>query len=134
MDKVMAFVLTAILSLSATAVLAQSMPPKEEAKMTSDMTVDKAKKGGMAHKGMMKGMKTHNMMKMHAMMKNVVATSDGGIVVVTGDDIIKYDKDLNLVKEVEMKEGMGGRHMRKMKHMDKDVDDDDKAADAGHHQ
>ena len=133
MDKVMAFVLTAILSLSATAVLAQSMPSKEEARMTSDMTVDKAKKGGMAHKGMMKGMKTHNMMKMHGMMKNVVATSDGGVVIVRGDKIIKYDKDLNLVKEVRMKEGTGGTRMHKMKRMDKDGDGDDKAADAGHH-
>ena len=107
MNKVMALVLTAILGLSATAVFAQSTPSKEVVKTTADMAADKAKKSGMAHKGMMKGMKTHNMMKMHGMMmKSVVATSDGGVVVVAGHKITKYDKDLNLVKEVEMKKGM----------------------------
>lgn len=37
---------------------------------------------------------------MHGMMgKEVVATQDGGIVVLMADKIIKYDKDLNKVKE-----------------------------------
>jgi len=34
------------------------------------------------------------------MSKAVAATEDGGFVVVVGDKILKYDKDLNLVKEV----------------------------------
>ncbi len=33
----------------------------------------------------------------------VVATPDGGVVVMTGQKLTKYDKDLNMVKEVEMK-------------------------------
>ena len=56
-------------------------------------------KGEMMGKGGMMGM--HGMMKM--MEKSVVATSDGGIVIVSANKISKYDKDLNLVKEVELK-------------------------------
>ncbi len=53
-------------------------------------------------KDMKKGMMGHMMMK-SMMDKSVVATSDGGIVVVAGNKITKYDKDLNVVKEVEIK-------------------------------
>ena len=41
--------------------------------------------------------------------KSLVATSDGGVVVLVGQKLIKFDKDLNIVKEVEIKidiEGM----------------------------
>ena len=34
--------------------------------------------------------------------RQVVATSDGGIVVVTNDSIVKYDKNLSVVKEVAL--------------------------------
>lgn len=55
-----------------------------------------------------KGMMGGKMMGMHMMMKmilekSVVATEDGGIVVVAGNKITKYDKDLNVVKEAEIK-------------------------------
>ena len=85
-----------------------------------EMMGDKAEmmdgKGGMM--GMMgKGMMNGKMMGMCPMMKsmmdkNVVATSDGGIVVVAGNKLTKYDKDLNVVKEVELKMDMEG--MQKM--------------------
>ena len=65
-------------------------------------------KGGMMGKGMM-GM--HGMM-MKMMEKSVVATSDGGIVVVSATKLSKYDKDLNLVKEVDLKNDM--EDMQKM--------------------
>lgn len=63
--------------------------------------------------GKMKGM--HMMMKW-MMEKSVVATSDGGLVVVAGNKITKYDQDLNVVKEAEIKmdlEAMG-RSMKEM--------------------
>ncbi|MGE0269407.1 MAG: hypothetical protein AB7S78_13235 [Candidatus Omnitrophota bacterium] len=75
-------------------------------------------KGGMMGSGMMgKGMMDGKMMGMHSMMmkmmdRNVVATSDGGIVIVSGNKVAKFDKDLNLVKEVELK--MDTEGMRKM--------------------
>ena len=61
--------------------------------------------GGMRGKKMMGG----KMMGMGMMMgKSVVATSDGGIVVVAGNKITKYDQDLNVVKEVDIKMDMKG--------------------------
>ena len=45
-----------------------------------------------------------NMMIQQAMKdKSVIATSDGGLIVVVGTKLIKYDKDLNVVKEAEIK-------------------------------
>ncbi len=51
--------------------------------------------------GMMGG---HGKGKMMGMMQkdSMVATSDGGVVLKSGPRLIKYDKDLNLVKEVEL--------------------------------
>ena len=45
--------------------------------------------------------------KMMGMMHqdSLVATSDGGGVVLQGPRLIKYDKDLNLVKETELPRG-----------------------------
>jgi hypothetical protein len=73
--------------------------------------------GGMMGSGMMRGrmMDSNDMMMqrgmgygMHPMSgmmggSSLVATSDGGVVVLMGNKLIKYDKDLNLVKEVEIK-------------------------------
>ena len=98
--------------------------------------------GGMMDKGMM--MQMHGMMmKMGAMMnKTAFATTDGGFVVVSADKITKYDKDINVVKEVELKNDMDamqkmmGEMMEKCSMMgngkgkDKvDDDDADKAVD-----
>ena len=91
-------------------------------------------KGGMMGKGMSGGMKDGEMMgkgmmhgkmmgmcpTMNSMMeRSVVATNDGGVVVVMGNKLTKYDKDLNVVKEVELKmdkEGMQ-KMMENMKSM-----------------
>ena len=49
---------------------------------------------------------------MHAMMpKSLIETEDGGIVVMTGTRLIKFDKDLNLVREVPLPIDM--EHMQK---------------------
>ncbi len=75
-------------------------------------------KEGIMGKGMMGGeMMDGKMMGMCPMMKSmmersVVATSDGGVIVVAGNKLTKYDKDLNVVKEVELKMDMEG--MQKM--------------------
>jgi hypothetical protein len=57
---------------------------------------------------MKKDMKKGMMCPMHCgmMMKKMIATSDGGVIVMAGKKLIKYDKDLNLVKEVEIKMDM----------------------------
>ena len=80
-----------------------------------EMMGDKA--GMMDGKSGMMGMMDGKMMGMCPMMKSmmersVVATNDGGVVVVMGNKLTKYDKDLNVTKEVEMKMNMEG--MQKM--------------------
>src|SRR3989338_4064213 len=59
------------------------------------------KKEGMEGKGMMmgKGMMTRS--------PAMVASSDGGVIVLSGNKLYKYDKNLNLVKEAEIKTEMG---------------------------
>ena len=65
----------------------------------------------MGDKGMMGGM---GGMPMCGMMgKNMIATSDGGVVVMIFNKLYKYDKDLNLKKEVEVPMDM--EHMKKMR-------------------
>lgn len=61
---------------------------------------------GMMDKGKMMGMAA--MM----MVKSMVATSDGGVFVLVGNKIQKYNKDLVLQKEVEIKmDSMGAQQM-----------------------
>ncbi|MCX5687113.1 MAG: DNA polymerase, partial [Candidatus Omnitrophica bacterium] len=45
----------------------------------------------------------HKMMVRRIMDREIIATYDGGIAVVLGNKITKYDKDMNLIKEVEIK-------------------------------
>lgn len=47
------------------------------------------------------GMMGKGMMQMMAK-KQLVATEDGGVVLLLGNKLVKYDKKLNLVKEVEL--------------------------------
>jgi len=65
------------------------------------------RRGAMGEQGMMMGKEKmmamcpmHGMMMESMMAKSITATGDGDIVVMAGDKLIKYDKNLNLVKEV----------------------------------
>lgn len=67
--------------------------------------------GMMGGKGMMGMMGMHQMQEMmEKMHQTVVATSDGGIIIVGAAKITKYDKDLNVIKEVELKENADAMH------------------------
>jgi hypothetical protein len=57
----------------------------------------------MERKGMMGMCPAHMMMREHVMKKEIIATQDGGVIVIAAGKLYKYDKDINLVKEVEMK-------------------------------
>jgi hypothetical protein len=46
--------------------------------------------------------------------KYLIATEDGGIVVMAGNKLIKFDKDLNRIKEVEIKIDVEGIKKRMM--------------------
>ena len=64
---------------------------------------DMDQQDGMEQKGMMgKGMK--GMQGMHQK-PTIVATSDGGIVVLNGPKLVKYDSQLVMVNEVELPKG-----------------------------
>ena len=59
--------------------------------------------GNMQSRGMMDGMQNHSMMGPMMRGNSLVATRDGGVVVLIGNELLKYDKDLNLSKKVEVK-------------------------------
>ncbi len=64
--------------------------------------------------GMSMGMPKEGMEKMCRSMMGkaqMVATDEGGVIVLAGNKLMKYDADLNLVKEVEIKMPalMGGK-------------------------
>lgn len=53
--------------------------------------------------GMMGMCPMHCMMMKSVMEKEMVATEDGSVVVLAGNKLMKYDKNLELKKEVELK-------------------------------
>ncbi|MEI8349265.1 MAG: hypothetical protein WCI77_03835 [Candidatus Omnitrophota bacterium] len=75
-------------------IFAQSSGEKNEPVMgdvKKDKQIEKERMIGMAM----------NMLGM--MQKQIVATGDGGAIVLLGNKLLKYDKDLNLIKVVELK-------------------------------
>jgi len=72
---------------------------------------------GMMDKGQMMSMCPMHQMMMGSMMSKAIATTeDGGVIVSAGDKLIKYDKDLNLIKEVKIAMDMEGMQ-KKMSQM-----------------
>ena len=93
--KVLGLVIVAIMFCSVIA-FAQDSSEKKEPAMEEKMQekqMNKERMGGMI------------MQMMGTIQKQMVATNDGGVIVMTGNKLLKYDKDLNLVKEVELKTG-----------------------------
>lgn len=69
--------------------------------------------GGMRQGGMMDSSAMCGMMMMHFMKPSAAfGTQDGGFVVIMGNKIMKYDKNVDLKKEVEIK--VDTTAMRKM--------------------
>jgi len=106
MAKRLFFIISAVFLVAVVSSLAFA-DTKEKDSMTG--------KGMMAGKGMMDDNQMMGMcgMMSHMMMcKSMISTSDGGVIVMAGNKLQKYDKDLNLKKEVEIKIDMEG--MQKM--------------------
>jgi hypothetical protein len=72
-----------------------------------------SKTGGDMMTGADKGSGMGSMQSMTGMMGNMVATSDGGVVVMLGNKLYKYDKNLRLVKKTEINDDM--KKMQRMK-------------------
>jgi prephenate dehydrogenase len=72
----------------------------------------------MMQKGMgMMHEKSMDAMGMHPMAcSSMVAASDGGVIIMMGPKLLKYDKDLNLVKQVEIKIDWEAWHKTMMEH------------------
>jgi hypothetical protein len=69
-------------------------PPQEGMKMMGGMGLGMGMKGGCPMCGAM----------MHGMMqKQMIATPDGGVIVLAGCSLQKYDANLQLVKEADLK-------------------------------
>jgi hypothetical protein len=65
--------------------------------------------GMMMCQGKMKEMcPIHGMMMKSMMGREMIATADGGVAVLSGNKLMKFDKDLNLVKEAEIKPDLEG--------------------------
>jgi hypothetical protein len=94
-------ILTAVLVLAVSGLAIAQMDKDKMGDKGMGMMGDKGGMMGMmgGKEGMM-GMKGMMMKMMHP---DVVATSDGGIVILMGNKLTKYDKNLNVVKEVEIK-------------------------------
>jgi len=96
---------------------------------------------GETQKNEMPGMSTEKPMGMPAMGKmncppmmgkvQMVATDEGGVIVLAGGKLLKYDADLNLVKEVEIKMPMGPRGDKQCPMMGKSMDQEASPAAAG---
>jgi hypothetical protein len=95
MKKRIWMILGGLLVLSLSVVFAEDKPNKQMPGMMGQ---------GMIGKGMMGSM----------MEKKIIATQDGGVVIWAGNKLIKYDKDLKLVKEVELKVDMGQMQQQMM--------------------
>lgn len=113
MKKTQVLVLVAVFALTISGLALAQMDKGKE--MMGDKGMGMMK-GDMMDKGGMMGGKMMGMcpMMQSMMQKSVVATTDGGIIVVTGNKLTKYDKDLNVVKEVELKMDMEGMQKQMM--------------------
>ena len=86
----------------------------QESSATKDLAQDKQ---WMMCKQRMKGQGCCGGSMMNSMMSaSLLETKDGGVIVMSGTKLMKYDKDLNLVKEVEVKMDIEGiqKMMQKM--------------------
>lgn len=72
----------------------------EDAQEQKTSAADEAKKEKQASN---ERMATMAMSMMAMMQKQMVASGDGGVIILTGNKLLKYDKDLNLIKAVELK-------------------------------
>lgn len=113
MKKAIGIILILALAITFSVFAAEKEQAETEEKVMMP-GADMMQKGMMPGAGMMGG--GMGMMKPMPMGKTMVATSDGGVVVMVGNRLYKYDKNLELKKEAEIKMDMPA-----MKHMIKSM-------------
>lgn len=95
--KRLLLVLTVMLACVSMAQAQDQQPPAQN-NQSPGMGPGGEMKGGMMGKKMMRGMMTQA-----SMPRQMVASGDGGVFVLVGNKIVKYDKNLAVVKEVAVK-------------------------------
>lgn len=94
---VLSVMFVALFTISSFAQNNQNNGPMGDGRMGGGM-------GGGMGCGMMDSSMCNTMMRMHmSTPKAAFATTDGGLIIIMGNKIMKYDKDLNLKKEANIK-------------------------------
>lgn len=117
MKKIFALVFLVAFFTATVPVFAEEDKPQDRP-MEKGMMKDKGM--GMMHGGGMMGM----------MSKTMVAAGDGGVIVQSGNKLLKYDKDLNLVKEAEIPMAMDSMKKEMCAMCSKKMADKNAAAEA----
>lgn len=115
---VFTLIFTALFMAGGSITFSQESEKTKPSTSEEKMMMGQAMEGGMmGAKGMMMRPQGKMMMmsSMYGMMmgKYIVATKDGGVVVMVGNKLLKYDKNLELKKEVEIEIDMP--NMQKMR-------------------
>lgn len=91
---------TVVLSFNGLALAEKKKNAAPQEETTTQGPQKKMMGHGMMDKGMMKMMHMHGMMQRSPAM---VSSNDGGVIVLSGSKLYKYDKNLKLVGETEVK-------------------------------
>ncbi len=102
MNKGIAVITAVFVLTTAGSALAQMNDQAKETAGEKAPMKEEQKGTGMMGKGMMGGGMMKMMMREMHNKVSVTATSDGGALVVSGGKLIKYDNQLNVVKEVDL--------------------------------
>jgi len=98
--EVMKITKFAFVLLFSTAVVFAQQPSQKQGGASADTT---RKNSGQTNGGTMECTMMGSGMGMGMMMPRAMLTPDGSIIVISGTKMMKYDKDLNLKKEVTIK-------------------------------
>ncbi|MFH1045557.1 MAG: hypothetical protein V1727_01155 [Candidatus Omnitrophota bacterium] len=103
------------LALYSAAAFAQEPPEAGQGQCTMMCPPGTTQQGGMTgQQDPMMQMQSKRGMMERMQPKSMVATGDGGIVVLSGNSLLKYDQDLNLIKEVKIKSDLPLPSMNEM--------------------
>jgi len=84
-------------------------PPAGGQQMQQGMACPMMQQPGMMGSGMKQRMQQRGMMGNMAPQTSMVASDNGGVIILSGNRLLKFDKNLNLVKEVELFQKDGNR-------------------------
>lgn len=96
-------IVTVVLSMGSFAFAASKEEPKFGGEHSAMPMSPDMERGGAMGMGSRVPMMSSMVMMQMLREKSITPTSDGGVLIIVGNQMIKYDKDLNVVKEAELK-------------------------------